>query len=137
MKQGIPFVPVLAALIENKNGEFLIAKRKSSLSNGGKWEFPGGKLKLSETPEECLRREIEEELGMDIIIQCPFQIVNQQYPDRSILLIAFMCENNGGELRLRDHDQINWVNPNFLLDYELSEPDKPIAQRLTELYHRR
>jgi 8-oxo-dGTP diphosphatase len=135
MKQGIPFIPVLAALIENRNGEFLIAKRKSDLSNGGKWEFPGGKLKLSETPEECLRREIKEELGMDIIVQTPFQIVNQQYSDRSILLLAFLCKNKGGEIRLKDHDQINWVDPNILLDYELSEPDKPIAQRLTELFH--
>jgi 8-oxo-dGTP diphosphatase len=136
MKQGIPFIPVLAALIENRNGEFLIAKRKSDFSNGGKWEFPGGKLKLSETPEECLRREIKEELGIDIIVQNPFHIINQLYLDKSILLIAFMCQHKGGELRLKDHDQINWVEPNILLDYELSEPDKPVAQRLTELYHR-
>jgi 8-oxo-dGTP diphosphatase len=134
MKQDIPFVPVLAALIKNENDEFLIAKRKSALSNGGKWEFPGGKLRFSEAPEECLRREINEELGIDIIVRIPFQIVNQSYPDKSILLIAYLCSYEGGELKLKDHDQAKWIRPSFLMDHELSEPDKPIALQLAENY---
>ena len=95
MKQDIPFIPVLAALIENPKGEFLIARRRSDLSDGGKWEFPGGKLRYSETPEECLRREIKEELGLDIIVRNPFQIINQSYPEKSILLIGYLCNHKG------------------------------------------
>ncbi len=130
----IPFIPVLAALIKNEKGEFLIAQRKTALSNGGKWEFPGGKLLIPETPEECLIREIKEELGFDIIVLNPFQLVNQSYPDRSILLIAYLCRYQGGQLRLRDHDQIAWVSPHLLMNHDLSEPDKPIAKKLNEIY---
>lgn len=134
MKQNIPFIPVLAALIKNENGEFLIAKRKMRLSNGGKWEFPGGKLRFSESPEDCLRREIKEELGMDIIVLSPFQIVNQSFSDKSILLIAYICNYEGGELSLKDHDQIRWLKPNLLTAQELTEPDNPIAIRLAEIH---
>jgi len=133
MKQDIPFIPVLAALIKNENGEFLIAKRKSDLSNGGKWEFPGGKLRFSETPEECLKREIKEELGIDIIVLNPFQIVNQSLYNKSILLIAYLCSYEGGELRLKDHDLVKWINPNLLMEHELSEPDRPISLKLAEV----
>jgi 8-oxo-dGTP diphosphatase len=125
---------VLAALIKNENGEFLVARRKSDLSNGGKWEFPGGKLRFSETPEACLKREIKEELGLDIIVRSSFQIVNQSYPNKSILLIAYLCSYVGGELSLKDHDLVKWINPNFLMDHDLSEPDKPIALKLAEIY---
>ena len=134
MKPATPFIPVLAALIKNKKGEFLIAQRKSTLSNGGKWEFPGGKLLISESPEECLTREIKEELGFDIIVLNPIKIVNQPYSERSILLIAYLCSHQGGQLNLRDHDQITWTKPHLLMDYDLSEPDKPIAQKLDQIY---
>ena len=134
MKQDIPFIPVLAALIKNGKGQFLIARRKEVLSNGGKWEFPGGKLRFSETPEECLRREIKEELGMDIVVLNPFQLVNQSLSDKSILLIAYHCDYKGGKIKLKDHDQIKWIDPGSFAEHDLSDPDKPIAQKLTGVY---
>lgn len=126
----IPIIPVLAALIKNKQGEFLIARRKTALSNGGKWEFPGGKLLAGETPEECLAREIKEEMGIDIDVLNPFHIVNHSSQTKSILLIAYTCNYNGGKIALRDHDQIAWVEPAQAIKYHLSEADKPIAEKL-------
>lgn len=135
MKPNQPFIPVLAALIKNNNGEFLIARRKPMLNNGGKWEFPGGKLRLGEVLEDCLTREIKEELGIEIIVKDPFQIVNQPYSERSILLISYLCEYVGGNINLKDHDQIEWVESDLLMQYDLSAPDKPIAAKLYD-FHR-
>lgn len=134
MEQYPPFIPVLAALIKNKNDEFLIAKRKSGMNNGGKWEFPGGKLLTGEVPEECLVREIKEELGIEIRVLNPLQVVNQPYSERSILLIAYLCECVEGEINLKDHDQIKWLKPNLIIQYDLSEPDVPIALKLNLLF---
>jgi 8-oxo-dGTP diphosphatase len=134
MKKPKPFIPVLAALIKNDRGEFLIAKRKPMLSNGGKWEFPGGKLLTGEIPEECLKREIKEELGIEITVKDPFQIVNQHLSERSILLISYLCEYVGGQIVLKDHDRIEWIKPDLIINYDLSEPDKPIASKLKSLY---
>jgi len=125
-----PIIPVLAALIKNKKGEFLIARRKVALSNGGKWEFPGGKLLANETPEECLAREIKEEMGIDVEVLNPFHIVNHPSQAKSILLMAYLCNYNSGEIELRDHDRIVWVIPDHAIKYDLSDPDKPIAKKL-------
>lgn len=133
MKKQQPFIPVLAALIKNDKEEYLIAKRKAILSNGGKWEFPGGKLLAGEVLEECLKREIKEELGIEIIVKDPFQIVNQQFQERSILLISYLCEYVSGEIFLKDHDRIEWIKPDLIINYDLSEPDKPIASKLKSL----
>lgn len=135
MKHNQHFIPVLAALIKNEKGEFLIAQRKPMLNNGGKWEFPGGKLQLGEVPEDCLTREIKEELGIEIIVEDPFQIVNQPYSERSILLISYFCEYVSGDINLKDHDQVEWVKPDLLIQYDLSEPDKTIAAKLND-FHR-
>jgi 8-oxo-dGTP diphosphatase len=135
MKQNPPFIPVLAALIKNNKGEFLIARRKPMLNNGGKWEFPGGKLQLGEVPEDCLTREIKEELGIEIKVEGSFRIVNQSYSKRSILLISYFCEYVSGDINLKDHDQIEWVRSDLLMQYDLSEPDKPIAAKLND-FHR-
>lgn len=130
MKPNVPIIPVLAALIQNEKGEFLVARRKAALSNGGKWEFPGGKLHAGETPEKCLSREIKEELGLEISVQSPFHIVNEAYSERSILLISYLCRYHGGELILRDHDEVAWVDPKRLTKIDLSKPDIPIAEKL-------
>lgn len=128
-----PIIPVLAALIKNKKGEVLLARRKAVLSNGGKWEFPGGKLLVGESPEQCLAREIKEEMGIDIEVLNPFHIVNHSTQGKSILLIAYLCDYNGGEITLRDHDQIVWAKHEQAIKYDLSEPDKPIAEKLGQL----
>lgn len=125
-----PIIPVLAAIIRDERGQVLIARRKSHLSNGGKWEFPGGKLFPGESPEQCLQREIREEMGIEIEVLGPFQLVNFSYPEKSILLIGYNCRFAGGDWHLTDHDQIRWVEKPRLGEYNFSAADLPIVEKL-------
>lgn len=133
MGNGSCIIPVTAALIVNDQGEVLIARRKSHLRNGGKWEFPGGKLRPGEAPEACLCREIEEEMGITIEVYAPFWAVNHAYPTQNILLLGYFCRITGENWRLTDHDEIRWVSRFRLLDYDLSDADVEIARRLRHL----
>lgn len=130
MEKQETIVPVLAGIIENAEKRILLTRRKPHLSNAGKWEFPGGKLHPGEQPPACLQRELREELGIDVRVEQPFEIVNFSYDQEHILLIAYRCQYRGGQIRLVDHDRYEWVSPKELLKYDLSAADIPIAQRL-------
>ena len=125
-----PIVPVLAGLIYDAAGKLLIARRKAGLANGGKWEFPGGKLQQGESPEACLEREIAEELGISIAVERPYLLVNHEYPDKSILLISYICRFRGGEWQLTDHDRVEWRSAAQLAEVEFSAADVPIVNKI-------
>lgn len=116
------FLPVTAAVIE-KDGKVLIARRKRSFM-GHNWEFPGGKLEDNETLEECLRREIREELGIDIavgkLISSRKHVLNCQ---SAIVLYAYRADYLSGNIVLNDHDEIAWVTPDDLVKYNYPDPD--------------
>jgi 8-oxo-dGTP diphosphatase len=125
---------VLAAIIENDKGKFLLACRKLHLSNGGKWEFPGGKLNSTEDPETCLKREINEELGVNIRVDNFFYQSKHSCPQKSIFLIAYRCVYLSGKIKYVDHDRIEWVDARKITGYDLSEADIPIAKKLQSVY---
>jgi 8-oxo-dGTP diphosphatase len=125
-------IPVLAAIILNHEGNVLLAQRKPEKVNGLKWEFPGGKLKIKESPEYCLSREIEEEMGIKIAVRQLFAAVNYSYPEENIILLAYFAELVAGSFSLADHKEVRWVPLNKLLNYDLSPADTPIVQRLIE-----
>jgi len=126
------YIPVTAAVIE-KDEKILIAKRKKAYM-GYLWEFPGGKQKEGETLEECLKREIKEELGIDIAVGsflCSVKhILNCQ---SAIELYAFKAIPLSYEFHLKDHDEIRWVEVEELPAYRFFEPDRMIVRRLMEL----
>ena len=99
---------VTAALIKD-NQKLLIAQRGRTKLFGGKWEFPGGKVRSGESPESCLRREIREELNLEIQVDEHFCTVQHRYTDFHIELMAFWCSIVGGSLRLEEHEQVRWV----------------------------
>lgn len=127
-----PIIPVLAAVIRDQEGRILLARRKPALSQGGKWEFPGGKLKPGESPEECLIREIREELGIAIQVEHIFAASHFSYPGKNILLIAYLARYIDGQLRLADHQEIRWVRIADMGDFDLSAADVPLARRLQQ-----
>jgi len=129
---GAAITPVLAAIILNHNGSVLLAQRKPGKTNALKWEFPGGKLKPQESPENCLAREIEEELGISIAVRQLFSAVNYQYPHDNVLLLAYFAELVSGRLNLIDHADVRWVPILKLLNYDLSPADIPIVEKLME-----
>jgi len=129
-KKDRQIIPVLAAIVQNTGGNILIARRKPELSNGGKWEFPGGKLLFGESPEDCLKREIQEEMGIDIAVKSPYHLVNFGYGEKAILLIGYRCEFLGGQWKLLDHDRVLWVGIEKLSEYDFSAADIPIVHKL-------
>jgi mutator protein MutT len=121
------YLPVTAAVIE-KDGKILIARRKTFFP-GHPWEFPGGKLEDGETLEECLKREIREELGIEIavgsLISSRKHVLNCQ---SAIMLYAYQAEYLSGNITLTDHDEIAWVPPEDLEVYAFPNPDREIVK---------
>ena len=123
---------VTAAVIE-KDGHVLIAKRRQGSRFAGKWEFPGGKLEKGETPEQCLKRELQEEL--EIITDVGDLICTTDYsytPDWTIRLLAYRTIVISGAFNLNDHEEIRWVKPADLANYDFPEADKPVVDLLME-----
>ncbi len=114
---------VTAAVIE-RGGRVLIAKRKCSSGPDGKWEFPGGTIEPGETPEQCLARELREELGIepevgDFIAQS--RVVTS---DLRLELLAFRVLSFRGEARASVHDELRWVEPRDLSSFDLADADR-------------
>lgn len=118
---------LVAVAVIIHNSKVLIAKRPSNKFLGGYWEFPGGKLEAGETPETCLHRELAEEL--EISVKINYFLTEQifDYGQFVVCLKVFLCNLNGGKLKLNDHDEIKWVEKNQLLSYNLAPADIPIV----------
>lgn len=122
---------VTAAIIE-RDGRILIARRRAGDRFGGLWEFPGGKIQSGESPEECLRRELREELGVEAEVRESLATSKYDYGDFKVELLAFRVDLLTQDFRLHDHDEIRWVLPEELNQYAFPEADAPIVRRLAE-----
>ncbi|MBO8137274.1 MAG: (deoxy)nucleoside triphosphate pyrophosphohydrolase [Desulfotomaculum sp.] len=122
----------VAAAIIIKDGLVLIAKRKEGEKLAGKWEFPGGKIEDGESPEECLQREIMEELQINISIGEYFGDSVYHYQHGTIHLLAYLAYWNGGKLMPTVHQEVRWVTPGEMLKYEFSPADIPLVKKLAE-----
>ena len=123
---------VIAAVIE-RDGHILIAKRKRGKQRAGSWEFPGGSLEEGESCEQCLKRELQEELA--IATEVGDLICTSEYsytPDFSIKLLAYRATVVSGIFSLNDHEEMRWVKPTDLANYEFSEAGRPIAEKLVK-----
>ena len=123
---------VTAALIRDED-KILIAQRGRRKRFGWKWEFPGGKVRPDETPEDCLRREIKEELHLEIRVEKHFCTTHHQYPDFNIELIAFWCSIVGGKMKLVDHEQVLWVTVPEMNEYTFVEADLNVISALEKI----
>lgn len=131
---------VAAAVIENSAGEILIARRPLHHKvAGGEWEFPGGKVEPGEDPRSTVRREISEELGLDIAVGDLVDVSSHVYPlesgdDLHVVLIGYHCSLLGGELRLNDVAEIAWIAraeyATVLLGRPVAAADMPLFQRV-------
>jgi 8-oxo-dGTP diphosphatase len=124
-------IKVTAAVIE-KDGQILIAKRKRGDHFEHKWEFPGGKIRAGESPEECLKRELREELGIETRVGEFVCSSRCDYGHISIELLAYRVSHVSGEFQLNDHETIAWVSPEDLETYDFPEADIPVIKRLVE-----
>jgi 8-oxo-dGTP diphosphatase len=120
-------IPVVCALIVEK-GKLLIVQHGPSSHHLGKWEFPGGKVHSKETVEAALIREIREELELEIHIIIPLESASYAYPDKTILLIPFLCFCNSAGLNLHEHSRFEWVDLEDLAGYDLLPADRAILE---------
>ena len=123
-------IPRVAAAVIIRKGRMLIAKRKTGDPFEGRWEFPGGKIEPGESPEEALRRELREELGIETEIGEFLCAVPMRTPNLRIDLFAFRARILSGDIRCRDHDEIRWIDPEDLRRFDLTDPDRLVIEVL-------
>jgi 8-oxo-dGTP diphosphatase len=129
------FVLVAACALIDADGRVLIAQRPEGKPMAGLWEFPGGKVELSERPEECLIRELNEELDIAVSEAClaPLTFASHAYPDFHLLMPLYVCRRWEGTVRAMEGQRLAWVRPNRLRDYEMPPADLPLISHLTAL----
>ncbi len=124
---------IVTAAILIKSNKVLITRRANGKHLAGHWEFPGGKLDSGETDEECLAREIMEELGICVKVNAFFMENVHRYSDKTVKLKAYFCNFISGEIVLKDHDKMIWANSSELENYLFAPADIPFVQRLKTL----
>lgn len=123
---------IVAAAVIQQEETYLITRRKPGSDLGGLWEFPGGKKESGETLESCLRREIKEELGVEISEPQLFHSLRHQYPKKVVELYFFSCSIIQGVPQAFDCAEIAWVHKHELFSYEFLPADIPVIQKITQ-----
>ncbi len=119
-------IHVVAAVIRSAKG-VLIARRPDHLHQGGKWEFPGGKVESNEVPWDALVRELHEELDIVSTHGEPLIKIAHDYPDKSVLLDVWMVDGFQGQPRGVEGQEIRWVEPDELAEYQFPAANRPIV----------
>ncbi|NLK08232.1 MAG: (deoxy)nucleoside triphosphate pyrophosphohydrolase [Firmicutes bacterium] len=122
----------VAAGILTDGCRILITRRAPEENFAGKWEFPGGKIENHETEQECLVRELKEELDIDVVVGEFLTEVLHDYGSFKVKLKTYYCTITGGTISVSVHDKYKWVHANELLNYELLPADIPVVKQLME-----
>ena len=121
---------LVSAAIIISNDKILIAKRGKTKRLPNLWEFPGGKVEKNESPEVCVVREIQEELNVNIKVNCHYKTVQYIYDFGDIKLISFLTEYESGTIELTEHADYKWVDIDELYHFEFAPADIPIVNKL-------
>lgn len=126
---------VAACALVDTDGRVLIAQRPEGKQLAGLWEFPGGKVEPGETPEECLIRELDEEIGVVTQAAClaPLTFASHSYDDFHLLMPLYVCRRFTGIAAAREGQALKWVRPNRLRDYPMPPADAPLIPFLVDL----
>ena len=124
---------VVAALIWQGN-KFMICQRPAHKARGLLWEFVGGKVEPGETKEQALIRECQEELAVILDVGDVFMDVTHEYPDLTVHLTLFNATIAEGEPQKIEHNDIQWIMPSEIPDYEFCPADEEILAKICEVY---
>jgi 8-oxo-dGTP diphosphatase len=114
---------VVTAAFIRENGRILMAKRLPKGSEGGKWEFPGGKIEPGEDPRNCMLRELLEELGIHVEVGAVLEVISTVKEQRHIIIIYYECWIIGGELQTIECQDVRWLAPEEIDRLEKPESD--------------
>ena len=126
---------VVACALVDIDNRVLVTQRPQGKSMAGMWEFPGGKMEPGETPEEAIKRELLEELGITTFTSClaPLNFASHAYQDFHLLMPLYICRKWEGILQSRENQALKWVRPVELYKLEMPPADKPLISSLIDL----
>jgi 8-oxo-dGTP diphosphatase len=127
---------VSAVALVDADGRILLAQRPEGKDMAGLWEFPGGKVKDDETPEEALVRELKEELGIETSVAClsPVAFASHAYEKFHLMMPLYLCRNWKGTVHPHEGQAIKWVKPCDLKNYPMPPADEPLIHLLLERF---
>ncbi|MEM7619179.1 MAG: 8-oxo-dGTP diphosphatase MutT [Pseudomonadota bacterium] len=122
------------ALVDDDN-RILIAKRPPNRSLAGLWEFPGGKIEKGETPELAIVRELKEELDIEVHEKClsPVTFASYSYEKFHLLMPLYISRCWDGEILAKEGQDLKWVKPNALEQYDMPPADDPLKTALRDV----
>ena len=123
-------VEVVAALVQDEKGRYLITQRRKGSHLAGLWEFPGGKREADESLEEALRRELAEELSARFAVGQRVETVRWEYPERTIVIHFYRCRLESGTIEPREDQAMAWVAPDRLSAFDFPPADRDLIARL-------
>ena len=134
MSADIPVLFVVAVALVDRDGRVLLAERPEGKAMAGLWEFPGGKVQPGERPETALRRELQEELGVDTDESClaPFTFTSHAYDDFHLLMPLYLCRVWQGTPDGKEGQKLAWAKPNEMKSYPMPPADKPLVAMLRD-----
>jgi len=127
---------VAVGVVRDGDGRILLTQRAKHVHQGGLWEFPGGKLDPGESVLQALQRELQEEVGIDVLDAQPLIKINHQYPDLSVLLDVWQVNRFSGLASALEGQTMQWVTPQQLSEFDFPAANLPIitASRLPDRY---
>ena len=123
-------IHVVVGLVFNAQGEILVAERESQKFQGGRWEFPGGKVEANEEPRAALIRELNEEIGIDVIHAEPWEKFQHEYTDRTILLDVWKVRAFNGMAHGKEGQAVKWVSLAALSTLNIPDANREIINKL-------
>ncbi|MDO6524215.1 8-oxo-dGTP diphosphatase MutT [Motilimonas sp. 1_MG-2023] len=123
-------IHVAAGIIINPEQQVLISRRLDHQHQGGKWEFPGGKVEANETPEQALIRELQEEVNILVNSARLFDSISFDYPDKQVLLDFMISTDFSGEAQGLEGQEVRWVAKADLSNYTFPDANQPIVDKL-------
>ncbi len=114
--------------------QFFLTKRLEDVHQGGKWEFPGGKVETGETVHEALHRELKEEVAIDVLTCTPFMQISHDYGDKKVLLDVFAVDNYSGQPKALEGQQEGWFSLAEFANLNFPTANQAIIDKLHQCY---
>ena len=129
---SLPHKQIGVAVICNDQGKILIDRRLDKGDMAGLWEFPGGKIEPGETVEDCVIREIKEEINLDVRVGDRLMFIEHDYPKFKVSLHVYWCKYISGEPQALECQEIRWVKPEALNDFQFPEANQAIIDAIQQ-----